>query len=845
MRASSLSSVLLGLLLAGCGPEADIGAPEGPPPTPRSLPLAPIQLQIMTWNVLFMEMNIYVPSPGGIPIEFEWRKAPTSFAGLDYEERAVKVAEGIKAAAPDVVVLNEVYSDEARDILVEQLEADYPHFVSYLHGDPPAEEEYLTGLDLLQELLPPPASVYAAEPLDSGLMLFSKVPFAPLAETHDDASMGFHAQSDGSDVDFDYVAFHAYDACAGFDCLSSKGVGLVALDTAGTPTYVAFTHMQAEDEPGIRVDQYDEIADFLLEVIPEGEFSGSAIYLAGDLNTPGGSAEWADIFDPGGSIFDFYDCGNEPVCDAPYASTFVDAWGFETSPDDPGLTSQGKRRLDYILHNRLHDGLCLQHIRKPYEVRGDGSGGWWSDHRPIVADINLSGRWCSANPEDPIAAQRPHELQFGPLDCTNNCNADIEIQPGDGAVLDHAGSMQWFVVEEPGSYSFQTISHHPYPDVEIGMDVYEADDLSRPLLPHDDEPHPEHGFMFAMYEPPYFIRTYAVRNGEPARDLGNVEYTFDAHQHLCRSPDDACAIDPLDDAKYPWPAPSATTNVEAIWYRFRTASVTNGKLSDPAAEGARHQDVRFLLETSNGHESCVQAPYLVDYVDPSNPTNIQTLPPWADMEEDSDLDFDDDGLLDRRYTSPPLPGNKADWRQYYLAIPRSCDEAMETTTRLDTALTYVRPGYTECDKQYDDSGVGEDDHIGFDFTFDQGSGEGPSCEQSCSHYVTFDEDWPEGSQTPGSADLGRFAGYYMENFVPNMFEEEGDAEEADERLTLNRIESGGVDLHIGEGFGPLDPSIRELSGLAIFADRHDNDDADYWYTMEFELNHRGPKYRSP
>ena len=73
--------------------------------------------------------------------------------------RAARYADAIKQAKYDIVILNEAFDEDARDVLVEQLKYEYPSYVSKL--------DYISGLpDVVLE--------------DSGLMLFSRFPFEPL-----------------------------------------------------------------------------------------------------------------------------------------------------------------------------------------------------------------------------------------------------------------------------------------------------------------------------------------------------------------------------------------------------------------------------------------------------------------------------------------------------------------------------------------------------------------------------------------------------------------------------------------------------------------------------------------
>ena len=68
------------------------------------------------------------------------------------------------------------------------------------------------------------------------------------------------------------MVFKVYQDCNGFDCLASKGVGLVKIDTPRGPSYVAFTHLQADYSGDsnwpARRHQYEEIAKVIAGAIP-------------------------------------------------------------------------------------------------------------------------------------------------------------------------------------------------------------------------------------------------------------------------------------------------------------------------------------------------------------------------------------------------------------------------------------------------------------------------------------------------------------------------------------------------------------------------------------------------
>jgi len=811
----------------------------------------------MTWNVAFLTLDARLEVP---PTTVEIDLKGSGFSGLDIPERATRIAAGVRRADPDVVIFNEVFSEEARSKLISELISAYPHYVSLVSAEPPLEDVTLGFFDHLADVIPAELQEYAVEPLDSGLMLFSRFPLLDLPpDTRNDALCGqpqcrLAGLSGGLPAIDAKVGFVRYDDWGGLDGLASKGAALVLLDTPGRATFVAFTHMQADEGDVYSVErrrQYGQMRDLLRGTLSEIELRDSPLYVAGDFNTPADAGEWSNRFHPTHFFQDpFFACGNERPCEpGGNGKVLIETWGFETSPSDPGTTSDGGHRLDYVVRGLGGGRVCTTHIRIPWEAAQDGEI-WYSDHKPVLAEMNIAGQWCSANRAAPNPGHRPAEFEFGSTDCddndpANSCSQDQSFGPGLGAGISAPGLYQWFVISQPGSYSVRVSSS------DVDFDIYHHSDLSRALLPFDTE-ETEWGIPYAMPDPPYYIRTYAVSDGEPDRTRSGVDYTISAHQHLCRSPADACFLAAQYDVDYLWPDQAqGIADVMQIWYRFKTSSVRSGRLTPPDGGAAvGFPAVRFLHEAAMG--ACLGDLELREYDDPNNPTSITNTFDFTDVQTDpADSDWDADTRYDERWLAPDLPGRTAgEFAQYFLGISRVCEFQIETTMRMETTLTWFKPDKIVCDLQYDDSGVGEDDLVRFDFTFDKpGGGTSPPCENSCDLEQSFDEAWPEGMQTPGQHYLGSTAalkGYYVSRFWPNLFEDEGDADDPDARLEVMTVEGGT--WNGSQGLGVLDPTRRELTtaeGRFIFADDSNNDDADYWYEMRYQLNHSGPLHKDP
>ncbi len=868
-RHRSLFPLLTLLSLGACtssaeGPDPDL-EPQADAPR-AAINLSSRQLTVMTWNVAFMEFDVQwaIPVPGGLNF-----RPQTGYSDLEYEERAVKIAESILRADADVVVLNEVFSDDIRDILVDMLRTEYPNFVAKLESDV-VPEGYIGPLAWIEDILPEGVTSYTLPPIGSGLMIFSRVPFAELDkgmnELCSDVDCAMWGENDGHELKEKEVGFLRFDACTGLDCMASKGVGVVKLDTPAMPTYVAFAHLQADgghdDE---REKQLGTVSTLLHEVASKQDLESSPVYFLGDLNIEGDSSEWADRFDPAGVSGDgFFACGNDRPCNHDTGRVLTDAWGFETSPKDPGNSGQGGNRLDYIFHNHLEERLCMQHVMLPYFALEDGES-WYSDHRAVMGEFAAAADWCSPNLAHPDANLRPNVLQFGAFDCdngdndpTNDCMQDVVMGPAQGAKITNPGNVQWFVIDEPGSYSMdvQSLSSN----ASVDFDVYHESDLSRPLKPFNEgEKHPEFGWSFPMHDGTYYIRVYPTKDGKRDREVANVDYELRVHQHLCREPLDACPVYPGMKIPQPWPdSTQTTTPVDELYYRFKTSTVGEGRLLPPEQGGANFPDVDFFLETSFADAECFDEPTIYEYDDVNLPMNIVRVFPFDGVTHDTDDDYDDNAEYDERWQGPQIPGKKVDdLTEYFVRIPRDCANAMGSSVRYETTLTYLWPGNLMCDEQADDSGVGEDDHIRIDFTFDQPNGPfpySPPCENNCDYYGVFDEAWPPDLQQPGQDELGPdpdLHGWYVDRFYPNMFESEGDANDPDMRLWVQFMSPGGWDP---QGLPPLSAARAEKEARFVFGDDDDCDihkqqigndscNPDYWYVMRFFQNHRGDEYK--
>lgn len=496
----------------------------------------------------------------------------------DDVERPVRIANRIKDSGYDVIVLNEVFDEDARNAFVTALFGTYPYYVSYIGDDAVGSE-------------------------DSGLMLFSRLPFVDLPnDSHLADPDNVRARSNGAD--FKQVAYREFEAHSFGDGLAAKGVALVRVrNTATQRVYnIAFTHMEASypaDEitlsawqipQDIREDQIAEIREVMVDTLGPF-FTREETFLLGDLNidgnltapTPGpfecckpNRFEWEQRMNTPGTFL---------------TDQLVDAWAFEQSPDDPGLTSlvhwgqevdAGRgARLDYILRNRTiqppEDQLCAQHLSLAHNLRDTapftpsamGTAGIdpLSDHIGLNIDLNQAAPHCS------------------PLEPVFNPPVD-EMLPG---TVTWPGSVQWTRIDTPGTYDIGVATDG------FAFEVYASDDMSTPLrawfgqsqTSNSEDDRPVQTERFHISDPPFFIKTFATDR----KATGDYEYLV--HKATCTSVAEACTLMPAVAVQPQLPSTPPNPD-DAFFYELRPEAPTVpgpveltvrvGNLFDPGAE---------------------------------------------------------------------------------------------------------------------------------------------------------------------------------------------------------------------------------------------------------------------
>ena len=537
-------------------------------------------LRLVTYNTAFVSIT-FGPPVGTIDFN-------DGMAGMDYEQRAVAIATGIIRDDTDIVALNEVFSDEAKDVLVQLLAPVYPHYIKKIRGEAPNP-----AAQVVSPLLPPGAA--PAETSDSGLMLFSKYPFVPFSSSASPLSEpgleieGWNGTSSWGSVP-SQVSARVFKTAAGGDGLASKAVTMARIlnPNDGQIVNVALTHLQASyesppapEETAARRAQFQDIKRLIVNSLTQGERQSQQVYVLGDLNVNGGNKgspadepEWQSLFKfLSNAVAGFFSCGNA-ACAAGAGKPFMtDLWGFETSTHDPGVSNNVEnQRLDYVLHNKplitdvvvkppVTTPMCAQHVAIAYELGQPTPSGvlQLSDHLGLRADFNKQAKHCSPDGNAGV---------FGPRVITFSASSqERQIRPQHGARITYPGSMQWYRIDKAGSYSVQAAATS---GDRVGVAVYAAADLSRPLSPFYGEVNPRYGPKYVMTDPPYYVRVFAKdpATGAPDRSWTGT-YTITFHEYRGTSPDDSISLAGGYKQAYQWPGPG-TQEYPRVWFDFHT-----------------------------------------------------------------------------------------------------------------------------------------------------------------------------------------------------------------------------------------------------------------------------------
>jgi endonuclease/exonuclease/phosphatase family metal-dependent hydrolase len=501
--------------------------------------------------------------------------------------KAEAIAAALRVGTFDVIALNEAWDeDDGKDILVSKLCPTYPNYVRSIDADLVTEER----------------------PEDSGLMVFSKLPFAALpnsdfAAVDSESSLG----DDSPDI-----AFTRFDSCTGIDCMASKGAMMVRLahPSSGRILNLVATHFDAQ-ETQARVGQMLQIrgkcdsgqtsdpnlitTSLGMSLAPDAGLcrwtNAEWLAITGDLNIPGQGAVRANVH-PGtagiaGVLPEWESHIGTPAANASSTGwALYDAWAETTSPGDIGLSHRGDQaRLDYILAARRTPSplvpptsapdMCVQRIWSPPELDGI------SDHQPVAADLNRMMPQC--NPRLAYNIQ-PTDVSFP--------NVPKGSKPLTRSIGSQ-GSMQWFRFALPGTY---IIALEAPASAGLTFETFTPDNLS---VPASGARVPGGGTVLSctggvtgspmckslpgtkIVAPrgPFFIRVFATNRAFSG------PYNITIYKSMCAAPDDACVL--LPNVRQPFQFPP---DAFAAWFQVRVIE---------QADSGAAQSLRFHVDQAN------------------------------------------------------------------------------------------------------------------------------------------------------------------------------------------------------------------------------------------------------
>jgi hypothetical protein len=480
--------------------------------------------------------------------------------------RAERLVARLLDSPYDVIVLNEVFDEDCRKAFMQGLGAAYPHRIVKL-GAPETTE--LADLDWTFV-----DRAFTFE--DSGLMLFSKWPFAQPPLPHLPVPW----------------SFLPYNAWATHDGMACKGSAAVTIRHPLGRIAIGFTHLQASydggplEHAGVRKAQMRQFGAVLAS---HAKATGATFAVAcGDLNIQGAPGfaqhpdipEWTQTFaTPGSGI---------------WSDAFADGWFADgprhpvgddaaTELSDVGVTHDSGQRLDYIVPGTpelagagpIDRGrrLVAHHAMRALNLFVDGDltpsafatearaarGGSanLSDHYGLNATLNLHAPHCCPQDAQVVHVQGHESVSVG-----------SEI----------AGGMQWLYLPEPGCYWIDADTTH---DVEVLL--FGESDLSvpwRPLISPVEDSNPDLvqrlGERFVALEP-FFVRIRPRNDGIVGSCDVRIEQPDGTEALL------ALVIPPFTQVDHAFPNQPLNTD-DALWVELALNQVTSGAAQRIAAE---------------------------------------------------------------------------------------------------------------------------------------------------------------------------------------------------------------------------------------------------------------------
>lgn len=474
----------------------------------------PARAQSLDYSLRIGTYNAYLMSPAG-------KCPPPNPASLDClsqiagetEEWARRLARLILDHKDDldIVVINEAWDEDAKQILVDFLHDTYPIHVKKI-------DRFILSSSIKLE--------------DSGLMLFAKQRYSVVPLPDPEFKWG-RKPTESLDATTEEVAFGYFGPCKDDDCLAAKGAGLIRLkDSESEHIYdVVFTHTQADYPPNdiyisTRLEQFRIIERMVKHTLPhlDDRLAGGTetVIMAGDLNVPRfrTHAEYDDRFTTQGSFFTL---------------PLYEAWGKTTSPKDHTRTNVIEdERLDYILASPAPFSfpsrtapVCVQHLTVPVDfVELE------SDHNMVHADINIGGYHCNPSLARAVVLSESDGL----------ITVDKTSQGVEETWLIYPGQMQWLRIDASavGAATYSLTLDNS----DLDFDVYLPENLTTPVARQNKTSGAfQTGSKTIRVDQYVLPESFYIRiHGKTRSAKGN--YSFGIKRHTCATKSEACILTP-------------------------------------------------------------------------------------------------------------------------------------------------------------------------------------------------------------------------------------------------------------------------------------------------------------
>ena len=501
-------------------------------------------LRVGTWNV-YLTSNAFrcLPNFPDVPGLIDCFTKSISLGGFVKPDQTIKrtneIADQILSLGDqiDVIALNEVWDETAKDQMVKRLSGQFPNYISRVDMGRKAPLPLVSNNPTLAAVL---AAAGFDNGEDSGLMFFARkgVAFLSMGDPVPEPLSG------GTKGTTSSVRADTFSAASGVDGFASKGVAAVHIrynfGKSSGRSYIVFTHMQADfDNEKTRNLQFRQIQVFIMNNVlakglpPEKELE--KVFIVGDLNYQGERA----LLPTNGGANAPKEWKNRALSSSP-SPIFFDSWASENAESYVGYTfPRGKtsdgERLDYLLRTPAKPirSTCVQYSRVLLETAP-------SDHAALISDLNQAAPFCSPR----VAAK---------VNLIDGAGALKAYPPGQFRI-EFPGSMQWFHVRDTtaSTVDFSYLS----PDVSVAL--YQPDDLARSLVPVENVT----GRRLTWSAPKeFYIRVY----GKDRSVTGS--YTPGINKRPCSSSSEPCYLRPTLSQSATFPSNKLLGLEDAAWFR--------------------------------------------------------------------------------------------------------------------------------------------------------------------------------------------------------------------------------------------------------------------------------------